>query len=42
MGYKYEILIVDDVSENIQVAISILKRKEYSFFKEIVENEVCL
>ncbi|PHQ56001.1 MAG: two-component system response regulator [Sulfurimonas sp.] len=31
MGYKYEILIVDDVSENIQVAISILKNKEYNF-----------
>jgi len=31
MDYKYEILIVDDVSENIQVAISILKKKEYNF-----------
>ncbi|MBL1243851.1 MAG: response regulator [Sulfurimonas sp.] len=31
MGYKYEILIVDDVSENIQVAINILKNKEYNF-----------
>ncbi|MDF1878674.1 response regulator [Sulfurimonas sp. SAG-AH-194-C20] len=31
MAYKYEILIVDDVSENIQVAISILKKKEYNF-----------
>lgn len=31
MQNKYEILIVDDVSENIQVAISILKKEEYNF-----------
>lgn len=31
MSYKYEILIVDDVSENIQVAISILKQDNYNF-----------
>ncbi|NPA66203.1 MAG: response regulator [Epsilonproteobacteria bacterium] len=28
---KYEILIVDDVSENIKIAISILKSDEYNF-----------
>jgi len=31
MDYKYEILIVDDVSENIKVAISILKNDSYNF-----------
>ena len=31
MQNKYEILIVDDISENIQVAISILKKEEYNF-----------
>jgi putative two-component system response regulator len=31
MAYAHEILIVDDVSENIKVAISILKRDDYNF-----------
>jgi len=31
MQKKYEILIVDDVSENIKVAISILKNEDYNF-----------
>lgn len=31
MNYNYEILIVDDVSENIKVAISILKQDNYHF-----------
>jgi len=31
MNSKYEILIVDDVSENIKVAISILKNDNYNF-----------
>jgi len=31
MQKKYEILIVDDVSENIKVAISILKNESYNF-----------
>jgi putative two-component system response regulator len=31
MAPAYEILIVDDVSENIKVAISILKRDDYNF-----------
>jgi len=31
MPNSYEILIVDDVSENIKVAISILKRDDYNF-----------
>jgi len=31
MDQKYEILIVDDVSENIKVAISILKKDSYNF-----------
>jgi putative two-component system response regulator len=31
MANLYEILIVDDVSENIKVAISILKHNEYNF-----------
>lgn len=31
MNIKYEILIVDDVSENIKVAISILKNDAYNF-----------
>jgi len=31
MSSSYEILIVDDVSENIKVAISILKRDDYNF-----------
>ncbi len=31
MNNKYEILIVDDVSENIKVAISILKNDSYNF-----------
>jgi len=31
MNKKYEILIVDDVSENIKVAISILKNENYNF-----------
>ena len=31
MNEKYEILIVDDVSENIKVAISILKNDAYNF-----------
>jgi len=31
MQNKYEILIVDDVSENIKVAISILKNDDYNF-----------
>ena len=31
MQKKYEILIVDDVSENIKVAISILKNDDYNF-----------
>ncbi len=31
MSHEYEILIVDDVSENIKVAISILKQDGYNF-----------
>ncbi len=31
MQHKYEILIVDDISENIKVAISILKNENYNF-----------
>jgi len=31
MQKKYEILIVDDVSENIKIAISILKNENYNF-----------
>ena len=31
MNINYEILIVDDVSENIKVAINILKDSEYNF-----------
>ena len=31
MQKKYELLIVDDVSENIKIAISILKNDAYNF-----------
>lgn len=31
LSYKYELLIVDDVSENIKVAINILKQENYNF-----------